>query len=247
MKANSHSNIRQRIVQFLAADQLNALSDTELMHQAFQVLTIDNVGGTLHLADGSFISMRQCIDEFALTSKTRDGATIRRLLKERLNELQDIAAVEKYKNHGDDIDLFIDDDFSDDGILDFSDEVSSSLKRQMHTMLAGATQSCCGQTSPPTNKQIGGQCGDQGQARHLRHRESFTSRTSTSHERTQRRPSSSVNVSGECIVRICKSRLSEFISVFKQPTSYVVFRPTIHPCHLRIMQSQLWGCAIVIL
>ena len=51
VKANFHSNIRQRIVQFLAApashhdplrilsaDQLNALSDTELMHQAFQVL-----------------------------------------------------------------------------------------------------------------------------------------------------------------------------------------------------------------
>jgi len=34
--------------------------------------------------------------------------------------------------------------------------------------------------------------------------------------------------------------LSEFISVFKQPTSSVVFRPTIHPCRLRITQSQLW-------
>jgi len=33
--------------------------------------------------------------------------------------------------------------------------------------------------------------------------------------------------------------LSEFISVIKQPTSSVVFRPTIHPCHLRT-QSQLW-------
>ena len=53
----------------------------QLMHQAFQVLTIDNVGGTLHLDDGSFVSMRQCIDEFALTSKTCDGATIKRLLK----------------------------------------------------------------------------------------------------------------------------------------------------------------------
>ena len=35
--------------------------------------------------------------------------------------------------------------------------------------------------------------------------------------------------------------LSEFISVFKQPTSSVVFRHTIHPCHLRTIQSQLWG------
>ena len=47
------------------------------MHEALQFLTIDNVNGTLHLADGSIISMRQCIDEIALTSKTRDGNTIR--------------------------------------------------------------------------------------------------------------------------------------------------------------------------
>ena len=109
------------------------------MHQAFQVLTIDNVGGTLHLADGSFISMRQCINEFALTSKTRDGATIKRLLKEKLSELQDIEEVEKYKNQEDDIDAFFDDDLSGDGILDFGDEFPSSIKRKLHTTMAGAT------------------------------------------------------------------------------------------------------------
>ena len=100
VKAKAHADIRRRIVRFLAApashndplrtlygDQLNELTDEQLMHQAFKVLTIENVGGTLHLADGSFISMRQCIDEFAVTSKTRDGATIKRLLKEKLNEL----------------------------------------------------------------------------------------------------------------------------------------------------------------
>ena len=147
VKAKAHADIHQRIVQFLAAptshndplrtlsvDQFNALTDAQLMHQAFQVLTIDNVGGTLHLADSSFVSMRQCIDEFALTSKTRDGATIkRRLLKEKLSELQDIAEVERYKNQEDDIDAFFEDDLSRDGILDFGDEFSASIKRKLHT------------------------------------------------------------------------------------------------------------------
>ena len=123
----------------LSIDQLAALTDAQLMHQALQFLTIDNFNGILHLLDGSVISMRQCIDEFAVTSKIRDGNSIRKLLKARLNKLQDIAIVELYKNHDDDIDAFIDDDFSDDGILDFGDEILSSLKRQMHTTLAGAT------------------------------------------------------------------------------------------------------------
>ena len=81
----------------------------------------------MHLADGSLVSMRQCIDEFAVTSKTRDGATIERLLKEKLNELQDIAEVERYKNQDDDIDDFCDDDLSGTGILDFGDDFPSLL------------------------------------------------------------------------------------------------------------------------
>ena len=47
--------------------------------------------------------------------------------------------MEKYKNHDDDINAFIDDDFSGDGILDFGDEYPSSLKRQLHTTVAGTT------------------------------------------------------------------------------------------------------------
>ena len=81
VKAKAHADIRQRIVQFLAApashndplrtlsgDQLSALTDEQLMQQAFQVLTFDNIDGALQLGDNSFVSMRQCIDEFALTS-----------------------------------------------------------------------------------------------------------------------------------------------------------------------------------
>ena len=109
VKAKAHADIRQRIVQFLAApaahsdplrtlsgDQLNALTDEQLMHQAFQVLTFDNIDGALQLADNSIVSnsITQCIDEFALTSKTRDCANIKRLLKEKMHELEDIAEVE---------------------------------------------------------------------------------------------------------------------------------------------------------
>ena len=68
------------------------------------------------------VSMRQCIDEFALTSKTRDGATIKRLMKEKFHKLQAIAEVERYKHHDDDIDDFCDDDLSGAGILDFGDD-----------------------------------------------------------------------------------------------------------------------------
>ena len=90
VKAKAHADIRQRIVQFLAApaaysdpfrtlsgDQLHALTDEQLMHQAFQVLTFDNIDGALQLADNSIVSMRQCIGEFAVTSKIRDCANIK--------------------------------------------------------------------------------------------------------------------------------------------------------------------------
>ena len=109
------------------------------MHQAFRVLTIDNVGGTLHLADGSLVSMRQCIDEFAVTSKTHDGATIKRLLKDKLNELQAIAEVERFKKQDDDIDDFCDDDLSGAGILDFGDDFPLSTRRKLLSTIAGAT------------------------------------------------------------------------------------------------------------
>jgi len=120
----------------LSVDQLS-----DLMHQALQVLTVDNVTGSLRLADGSIISMRQCIDEFATYSKTREGAAIRRRLKEKLNKLHDIAEVKKFKNlnQDDDIDAFFDDGLSGDGILDFGDGPSSSIERKLHTTVAGAT------------------------------------------------------------------------------------------------------------
>jgi len=81
-KTTAQADTRRRIVQFLAApasynDPLRTLSFdqlSDLMHQALQVLTVDNVTGSLRLADGSIISMRQCIDEFATYSKTREGA-----------------------------------------------------------------------------------------------------------------------------------------------------------------------------
>ena len=46
---------------------------------------------------------------------------------------------ERYKNQGDDIDKFFDDDLSGDGILDFGDEFPLSTKRKLHTTMSGAT------------------------------------------------------------------------------------------------------------
>ena len=65
-KTDAHADTCKRFVQFLAVpasyndplrtlsvDQLSKLTDADLMHQAFQVLTIDNLDGSLRLADGS--------------------------------------------------------------------------------------------------------------------------------------------------------------------------------------------------
>jgi hypothetical protein len=125
----------------LSVDQLSELTDADLMHQAFQLLTIDNLDCSLRLVDGSIISMRECINEFANNSKIHEGNAIRRRLKERLNELHDIAEVERYKNMNEDdgIDHYLDDNLSGDGILDFGDEQSSSVKRKLHSTVAGAT------------------------------------------------------------------------------------------------------------
>ena len=105
------------------------------------VFTTDNVDGSLRLTDGSSISMVQCVNEFASHSTTREGASIRRRLKEKLSTLHAIAEVEKYTamHEDDEIGPFNDDNLSEDGLLDFSDEQSSSIKRKLHATLAGAT------------------------------------------------------------------------------------------------------------
>jgi hypothetical protein len=85
--------------------------------------------------------MIQCVNEFANYSTTRDGALIKRRLREKLSTLHAIAEVERYTatHEDDEIGPFLDDNFSGDGLLDFSDEQSSSIKRKLHTTLAGAT------------------------------------------------------------------------------------------------------------
>ena len=47
--------------------------------------------------------------------------------------------MERYKNQEEDIDAFFDDDLPGDGILDFGDEFPFSIKRKLHTTMAGAT------------------------------------------------------------------------------------------------------------
>jgi hypothetical protein len=134
-KAELLADTRRCIVSFLAAptafhdplrtlsvEQLSELTDTELMENALMVFTTDNVDGSLRLADGSSISMFQCINEFASHSTTREGAVIKRRLKEKLSTLRAIADVERYTavHEDDEIDPFLDDNISEDGFLDFS-------------------------------------------------------------------------------------------------------------------------------
>jgi len=63
---------------------------------------------TTRLANGSSIEMRQCILEFANNSKVREDTKIKKLLKERMQELREISQVEKSKifHDEDDINVF---------------------------------------------------------------------------------------------------------------------------------------------
>ena len=68
VKAGLHADTKLRIIQFLAppsshqdplrvmpVDQLAALSDPDLVHQALQLLTTGNLSGSVRLADGSAV------------------------------------------------------------------------------------------------------------------------------------------------------------------------------------------------
>jgi hypothetical protein len=153
-KAELLADTRRRVISFLAVptafhdplrtlsvEQLSGLTNTDLIANALMVFTTDNVDGSLRLADGSSVSMFQCINEFASHSTTRDAASIKRRLREKLSTLRAIADVERYTavHDEDDIDPFLEDSVSDDGFLDFTDEQPSSIKRKIHTTLAGAT------------------------------------------------------------------------------------------------------------
>ena len=97
IKAGNHADTKLRIIKFLAppfsyqdplramfVDQLATLSDPDLVHQALQLLTTDNLSGSVRLADGSAVSMRDCIIEFVNNSKTREGRELKKQLNERL-------------------------------------------------------------------------------------------------------------------------------------------------------------------
>jgi len=141
LKAVNHKDTRKRLELFLAAPashfdplrtlsftQLTALSDEELVYQALQVLTIDNLAGSLRY-ENSTIEMSQVIMEFANNSKTREGNKIKKLLREREQDLKEVSQVEKSKtdNDDEDIDMFFDSD--DDGGTPPFDEPESSDDR----------------------------------------------------------------------------------------------------------------------
>jgi hypothetical protein len=103
-----HTDTRKRIVEYLAPPashhdplrlmsvyQLNTLTDPGLVHQALQLMTIDNINGSVRLPDGSAVSLKACILEFATNSKTREGRDIRKQLREKVDDLKDIAEVQE--------------------------------------------------------------------------------------------------------------------------------------------------------
>ena len=72
----------------MSVEQLVTLSDPDLVHQALQLLTTDNLSGSVRLFDGSAVAMRDCIIEFVNNSKTREGHDLKKQLNERLGELK---------------------------------------------------------------------------------------------------------------------------------------------------------------
>ena len=140
-----------RIIQFLApppshqdplrvvpVDQFATLCDPDLVHQALQLLTTENLSGSFRLPDGSAVSMRDCIIELVGNSKTREGRKIKKQLNERLGELKALLDVERFTNKqtDDGSEVSLDDDFSSIGLFDDADEISSSVKRKRLSMLA---------------------------------------------------------------------------------------------------------------
>jgi hypothetical protein len=145
----------------MSVDQLSTSTDRDLVHQALQLLTIDNVSGSVRLSDSSAVSMRDCIIEFAVNSKTREGRDIKAQLREKVGDLKAIVDVEKFKNkqNDDDADDLLDDNFSSIGMFDDADAASSSVKRKRLTTLAeaavGKEHECADKTKrriKPTNR-----------------------------------------------------------------------------------------------
>jgi hypothetical protein len=125
----------------MPVDQLAALSDSGLVHQALQLLTTANFKGSIRLPDGSAVSIKDCILEFANNSKTREGRELKKQLNERLGELKALLDVERFENKqtDDGSEVSLDDDFSSIGLFDDADEISSSVKRKRLSTLAEVT------------------------------------------------------------------------------------------------------------
>jgi hypothetical protein len=173
LKAGRHADTKTRIIQFLAplpshhdplrvmpVDQLAALTDPGLVHQALQLLTTANFKGSVRLPDGSAVSIKDCILEFANNSKTREGREIKKQLTERLAEIKAILDVERFQSkHVDDgpddgSHISIDDDFSSIGLFDDEDDTSSLVKREHLTTLAEVTVGTAQERQDKTKRKI---------------------------------------------------------------------------------------------
>ena len=169
IKAGNHADTKLRIITFLApppshqdplrtmsVDQLATLSDPDLVHQALQLLTTDNLSGSVRLADGSAVSMRGCIIEFVNNSKTREGRELKKQLNERLGELKALLNVERFTNKqtDDGSEFSPDSDFSSIGLFDDDEEISSAVKRKRLSTLAEVTVGTATERQDKTKRRI---------------------------------------------------------------------------------------------
>jgi hypothetical protein len=179
VKANLHADTKNRLIQFLApppshqdplrvmsVEQLAALSDSGLVHQALQLLTTSNFQGSIRLPDGSAVFIKDCILEFVANSKTREGRALNKQLTEKLGELKALLDVERFENPPNDDERFnnppnddgsqvsLDDDFSSIGLFDDDDEGSSLVKRKRLSTLAELTVGTAQERQDKTKRKI---------------------------------------------------------------------------------------------
>ena len=108
------------------------------------------------MADGTAVSMRDCILEFVNNSKTREGRDLKKQLNERLGELKALLDVEKFTNPraDDQSEYSLDGDLSSIGLFEDDGEISSAVKRKRLSTLAEVTVGTAAERRDKTKRKI---------------------------------------------------------------------------------------------
>ena len=125
-KERRHTEERVQLIQLLTppsthldelrvmpVSQLNQLSDVDLVNQALQLVTNDDLYGYTRTGN---ISIPQLLTMFTTSAKSRDQPRLTKLLKAHVATLKDIAKVDKYIRIG---------EADDDNVNDMVDDIDS--------------------------------------------------------------------------------------------------------------------------